>query len=102
MSPEDGWQIIGIQGGKRLGINTAVLEEKHTAISMLALYVRDLGSAFPMEQIPPIFQLSLDLLGFLFHDGTRFAAASCLPFIFSSLKSSGVAGILFFINIGRT
>jgi hypothetical protein len=39
-SPDEGWQFLDGPGGKRIGINTSGLEEKYTAVSMLALYIR--------------------------------------------------------------
>ena len=65
-------------GDKKISINTAVVEEKATACSMVLCYVEELHEHF-YPYIETVAELMMPLIKFFFHDEVRKAAAQTLP-----------------------
>ncbi|KAJ3099290.1 hypothetical protein HDU96_010749 [Phlyctochytrium bullatum] len=86
---EEGWEFSVIQGQK-IGIKTSALEDKHTAVEMLACYARDLRRHFH-PFVKASLELCVSLLRFYFHDGVRHAAVSTLPLLFTCMIDAGFA-----------
>ncbi|KAJ3138200.1 hypothetical protein HK101_003763, partial [Irineochytrium annulatum] len=86
---EEGWEFIQVDG-QRFGIKTNELEDKHTAVEMLACYARDLKGMF-IPWVERVMECVVGLLKFYFHEGVRHAAASTIPLLFVCMHDAGVA-----------
>lgn len=94
---------------QRVGIKTALLDEKCTAIEMLICYAKELGAGFK-DYVEPVLQLviphlkyshndphsnnSSKSIRFYFHAGVRNACAAVLPPLFNSLILAGQGALL--------
>lgn len=70
------WEFATIKG-KRLGIHTATLDSKCTAVENLAIYIATLGMAF-MPYVEQTFATLLPLVHFNMHEGVQAGAAEAL------------------------
>lgn len=83
---EDGWEFVQFEG-QNIGIRTTVLEEKCTAVEMLAVFAKELGPGF-RDYVEQVTTIALPLLKFYFHEGVRFAAASLIPLLLKCAKDA--------------
>ncbi|KAI8924999.1 armadillo-type protein [Entophlyctis helioformis] len=81
------WEMLNVNG-QRIGIRTAILDEKCTAIEMLLCYAKELGPLFH-EYVEKTMELVVPLLEFYFHDGVRYAAAAVIPLLLQSWTKAG-------------
>jgi hypothetical protein len=73
----DGYATIDF-GNKKLGIRTSSLDDRATAVSILASFASELkGALFPY--LMDITQIMVDNLGFWYHDECRQFAADAIP-----------------------
>mmetsp|Transcript_481 Transcript_481/g.866 ORF Transcript_481/g.866 Transcript_481/m.866 type:complete len:1101 (-) Transcript_481:101-3403(-) len=84
---EEGLETIKI-GDKRIGIKTSALEDKATAVGMIACFVSELGPGF-MPYVEQTAQLMVPLLKFFYHDECRSSAASCCPDLVKCVAAHG-------------
>lgn len=82
---ENTWDVYPLSG-KRVAINTAILEEKVEAIDILKLYAEILGGLFASYVYPVVADILLPALDFYFHDGVRHLAAQALPVFLRIVK----------------
>lgn len=82
------WECFDVKG-KKVGIRTSILEEKCTAIELLICYARDLREHFA-PYAEQVLKIIVPLLKFYFHEGVRYASASLIPLLFSSLIRSQI------------
>ena len=67
-----------------IGIKTAVLDEKLTALEMLSCYARELGGNFH-PYVDKVMSLVVPLFKFYFDSGIRSSAVTVVPYLFVSL-----------------
>uniref|UniRef100_A0A7S1TKG4 Importin subunit beta-1/Transportin-1-like TPR repeats domain-containing protein n=1 Tax=Erythrolobus australicus TaxID=1077150 RepID=A0A7S1TKG4_9RHOD len=84
---EEGMETIKI-GDKRIGIKTSGLEDKATAVGMIACFVAELGVGF-LPYVESTAQLMVPLLKFFYHDECRSSAASCCPDLVKCVAAQG-------------
>ncbi|KAK9472625.1 armadillo-type protein [Dipodascopsis tothii] len=84
---DDGWDVIPIHG-KHLGVRTAMLEDKCTAIELMAVYAAELGAAFEPYVQEIMVEVVVPCLRFFFHDGVRVAAAQAIPHLLNCVKEA--------------
>ncbi|KAJ1557984.1 hypothetical protein HK096_004234, partial [Nowakowskiella sp. JEL0078] len=84
---EDNWDSFYYEG-QRVGIPTAVLEEKSTAIHMLVIYARELVEDFaPFAE--RVLDICIPMLSFVFSDSVKQAASLSIAPLFTSLIKAG-------------
>ena len=82
---DEGWELVPLKG-KVIGIKTAVLEDKNTAIELITIYAQMLEAHFD-DYVPDITeQIALPGLAFFFHDPVRVASAKLIPQLLNSRK----------------
>ncbi|KAJ3120506.1 hypothetical protein HK098_004559 [Nowakowskiella sp. JEL0407] len=86
---EENWDSFYLEG-QRVGIPTAILEEKSTAIHMLVIYSRELAEDFA-PYAERVLEICIPLLNFVFSDSVKTAAALCIAPLFTSLIKSHTA-----------
>lgn len=79
---EDGWEFIHMDN-QQIGIKTAALEDKCTAVEMLICYAKEMGAGFS-PYAEEVLHIVVPLLKFYFHEGVRYAAAAVIPYLFTS------------------
>lgn len=85
MSTEEGWDLVPLKG-KYIGIKTATLDDKHTAIELIVIYAEHLKGAFEPYVLSIMDDIALPSLEFFFHDPVRVAAAKAIPQLLNSYK----------------
>ncbi|KAI9349471.1 armadillo-type protein [Zopfochytrium polystomum] len=85
-SQEEGWDFIKL-GDQRLGIKTALVEDKRTAVEMLCTYAADLEAHFA-PYVEKSLAVTLPLVGFVFDLGVRQAAARAAPLLLNCMKQA--------------
>eukprot|EP00184_Porphyridium_aerugineum_P000216 CAMPEP_0184696160 /NCGR_PEP_ID=MMETSP0313-20130426/3546_1 /TAXON_ID=2792 /ORGANISM="Porphyridium aerugineum, Strain SAG 1380-2" /LENGTH=1101 /DNA_ID=CAMNT_0027154733 /DNA_START=266 /DNA_END=3571 /DNA_ORIENTATION=- len=88
---EEGMETIRI-GDKRIWIRTSALEDKATAVSMIACFVAELGGGF-LPYVEQVAKVMVPLLRFFYHDECRSSAASCCPDLVKCVASHGEAAL---------
>ncbi|KAG8887756.1 hypothetical protein FRB98_009078 [Tulasnella sp. 332] len=78
------WQTVVVHG-QRIGIRTAVLEEK--AFENIVVHCSSLGEAFA-EYVRPVLELCLPGLRYFYHEGVREASAMLIPMLLVCGKST--------------
>ncbi|KAA8499564.1 Importin-5 [Porphyridium purpureum] len=84
---DDGMETIRI-GDKRIGIRTSALDDKATAVGMIACFVAELGAGF-FPYVEQTAQVMVPLLKFFYHDECRSSAASCCPDLIKCVAARG-------------
>ncbi|KAL8745058.1 MAG: hypothetical protein Q9190_002770 [Brigantiaea leucoxantha] len=84
---EEGWELVPLKG-KVIGIKTSTLEDKHTAIELIAIYAQQLEAAFERYVLEIMEKIALPGLAFFFHDPVRIASAKCVPMLLNSYKKA--------------
>lgn len=82
---DDGWELVPLKG-KVLGIKTAILEDKNTALELLTIYAQILEANFEPYVLEITEKIALPSLAFFFHDPCRVAAAKLIPQLLNSYK----------------
>ena len=67
------WQTVRV-GGQRVGIRTAVLEEKSQAFDTIVVHCSNMGDKF-VDYVIPILEICLRSLRYVYHEGVQEAAA---------------------------
>ncbi|KAG8854198.1 hypothetical protein FRB96_007754 [Tulasnella sp. 330] len=80
------WQTVVVHG-QRIGIRTAVLEEKSQAFENIVVHCSSLGEAFA-EYVRPVLELCLPGLRYFYHEGVREASAMLIPMLLVCGKST--------------
>lgn len=84
---EEGWELVPLKG-KFIGIKTSTLDDKNTAIELIAVYAQNLEAAFA-PYVPKIMEeIALPGLAFFFHDPVRVASAKAIPPLLESTKKA--------------
>ncbi|KAJ1548515.1 hypothetical protein HK405_002894 [Cladochytrium tenue] len=81
---DEGWDFVKL-GDQRLGIKTAVVDDKRTAVEMICTYANDLEASFA-PFVDSSLNCTLPLIGFVFDLGVRQAAARAVPLLLNCLK----------------
>jgi hypothetical protein len=76
---EEGWQFTPISN-KFVGVRTAMLDEKATAVNMILCYIKELQEGF-FPWLDSVTKLLVPLMEFYYHDGVRSAALSCMGYL---------------------
>lgn len=84
---EEGWELVPLKG-KVIGIKTSILEDKHMAIELIAIYAQQLEIAFEPYVLEIMEKVALPGLAFFFHDPVRVASAKCVPMLLNSYKKA--------------
>ena len=84
---EEGWELVPLKG-KVIGIKTATLEDKNTAIELLGIYAQILEGAFAPYVAKIAEEIALPGLSFFFHDPVRVSSAKILPNLLNSYKKA--------------
>ncbi|KAI4132426.1 MAG: hypothetical protein LQ347_002595 [Umbilicaria vellea] len=84
---EEGWELVPLKG-KVIGIKTSILEDKHMAIELIAIYAQQLEVAFEPYVLEIMEKVALPGLAFFFHDPVRVASAKCVPMLLNSYKKA--------------
>jgi len=87
----EGMETIKV-GDKRIGIKTAGLEDKATAVGMIACFVAALGGGF-LPYVEMTAELMVPLLKFFYHDECRSSAAACCPDLVKCVAAQGEGAI---------
>ncbi|KAL9057872.1 MAG: hypothetical protein Q9162_002102 [Coniocarpon cinnabarinum] len=82
---DEGFELVPLKG-KFIRINTAVMDDKHTAIELISVYAHNLGGAFEPYVKELMDQVVLQSLTFFFHDPVRAAAAEAIPKLLNAYK----------------
>lgn len=85
MTSEEGWELVPLKG-KFIGIKTATLDDKHTAIELIVIYAEHLKASFEPYVLKIMDEIALPSLEFFFHDPVRVAAAKAIPQLLASYK----------------
>ncbi|KAI9889153.1 MAG: hypothetical protein M1814_005744 [Vezdaea aestivalis] len=87
---DEGWELVPLKG-KYLGIKTAALEDKFSAIDLLGIYADNLGDAFDPFVSEIMEKVVIKGLKFYFHDAVRLSAAKVVPkFLSCVIKAHGI------------
>lgn len=84
---EEGWELVPLKG-KVIGIKTSILEDKHMAIELIAIYAQQLEVAFEPYVLEIMEKVALPGLAFFFHDPVRVASAKCVPMLLNSYRKA--------------
>ena len=84
---EEGWELVPLKG-KVIGIKTSILEDKHMAIELIAIYAQQLEAAFEPYVFQIMTEVSLPGLAFFFHDPVRVASAKSVPLLLNAYKKA--------------
>ncbi|KAL9615493.1 MAG: hypothetical protein Q9167_000006 [Letrouitia subvulpina] len=84
---DEGWELVPLKG-KVIGIKTSTLEDKHTAIELIAIYAQQLEAAFEQYVLEIMEKITLPGLAFFFHDPVRIASAKCVPLLLNAYKKA--------------
>lgn len=84
---DEGWELVPLKG-KVIGIKTAALEDKNTAIELITIYAQILEANFEPYVTDITERIALPGLAFFFHDPVRVAAAKLVPQLLNSYKKS--------------
>ena len=84
---EEGWELVPLKG-KVIGIKTATLEDKNTAIELLGIYASILEGAFAPYVAKIAEEIALPGLAFFFHDPVRSSSSKILPNLLNSYKKA--------------
>ena len=82
---DEGWELVPLKG-KVIGIKTAALEDKNTAIELITIYAQILEANFEPYVIDIMDKIAIPGLAFFFHDPVRVAAAKLVPQLLNSYK----------------
>ncbi|KAA3671582.1 importin-5, partial [Paragonimus westermani] len=80
------WQVVKLGEDRNYAIRTSGLEDKATACQMLVCYAREMKESFA-PYCQQVLDITIPLLDFYFNDEVRSAAAECLSYLLSSLKT---------------
>ena len=83
--PDDGWDVQYV-GDTGVGVHTALLEEKASAIHILACYAAHVGAGF-RPYVRPVADIVARECGFELNEGVRQAAFSVMPFLLACTKA---------------
>lgn len=95
---DEGWELIPLKG-KLIGIRTSLLEDKNTAIELLAVYAQVLEGSFEPYVAECLEKVAVPGLAFFFHDPVRVSSAKLIPHLLNAYKkahgiqSPGFAGL---------
>ena len=92
----EGWEFVTMKG-KRVGINTGLLDEKADALESIERYATLLTKHFA-SSVPQLLPLVLPLLKFELHERVRSAAASCCSTFLTCIKAAGGDPMTFWKN----
>lgn len=84
---EEGWELVPLKG-KFIGIKTSTLDDKHTAIELIAIYAQHLEAAFEPYVINIMENIAVPGLAFFFHDPVRVASAKAIPQLLNAYKKA--------------
>lgn len=84
---EEGWELVPVKG-KYIGIKTSVLDDKHTALELIAIYAEHLVETFAPYVANIMETIVLPGLAFFFHDPVRVASGKCVPQLLNSCKQA--------------
>lgn len=87
LESEEGWELVPVKG-KYIGIKTSVLDDKHTAVELIAIYAEHLAEAFAPYVANIMETIVLPGLAFFFHDPVRVASGKCIPQLLNSCKKA--------------
>ncbi|KAG8968327.1 hypothetical protein FRC03_007786 [Tulasnella sp. 419] len=79
------WQTVRV-GAQRVGIRTAVLEEKLNAFDIIIIHCGTLGSNF-VDYVAPVLEICLPNLRYVYHEGVQEDAATLIPMLLACGKS---------------
>jgi hypothetical protein len=79
-------------GAKRVALKTSLLEEKSTACNMLVCYFAELGEGM-FSYIEPVAHEMVKLLGYVYSEEVRTAAAALMPELIKAAVSSRDKGM---------
>lgn len=82
---DEGWELVPLRG-KMIGIKTAALDEKNTAIELLTIYAQILEGLFEGYVIDIASRIAFPGLAFFFHDPVRVSSAKLVPQLLNSYK----------------
>lgn len=84
---DEGWELVPLRG-KVIGIRTATLDDKNTAIQLLVVYAGQLEEAFAPYANDIMDKIALPGLAFFFHDPVRVASAKLVPQLLNCVKKA--------------
>ena len=84
---DEGFELVPLKG-KFIRINTAVMDDKHTAIELISVYAQNLLAHFEPYVIKLLDEVVLQSLTFFFHDPVRAAAADAIPKLMNAYKEA--------------
>lgn len=84
---DDNWELVPLKD-KIIGIRTSALEDKNTAIELIAIYAQVLEAAFEPYVIQTLDTIAVPSLAFFFHDPVRVSAAKLIPHLLNSYKKA--------------
>ena len=84
---DEGFELVPLKG-KFIRINTAVMDDKHTAIELISVYAQNLVAAFEPYVIKLMDDVVLQSLTFFFHDPVRAASAAAIPKLLNAFKEA--------------
>lgn len=85
LGEEDGWELVPLKG-KVIGIKTQTLEDKNTAIELIAIYAQILEKDFSKYVEDIMTRIAIPGLAFFFHDPVRLSSAKLVPALLNSYK----------------
>lgn len=88
---QEGWEILPLQG-KYIGMHTAALEEKASAIDILGIYASVLGEDFYPYAKEIVTDIILPGMNFFYHDGVRYSALQIIPNIIHTVQKAVLKG----------
>ena len=85
IAEDEGWELVPLKG-KVIGIKTAALEDKNTAIELITIYAQILEANFEPYVLDIIEKIALPGLAFFFHDPVRVSSAKLIPQLLNAYK----------------
>lgn len=87
LEQQEGWEVLPLQG-KFIGLHTAALEEKASAIDIIGIYASILEEDFYPYIKEVVSDVLLPGLNFFYHDGVRYSTLQIIPSIILSAQQA--------------
>lgn len=89
LEQQEGWEVHPLQG-KFIGMHTAALDEKSSAIDIIGIYASVLGEAFYPYAKEIVTEVILPGMNFFYHDGVRYSALQIIPGIIHCVQKEAL------------
>jgi len=90
---DDGWDVMQASNDTKVGVKTAVLDDKATAVDLMGIYAKNMGHHFA-KHVPKTLEISVPLINFYFHQGVRSAACTTVSEMFVVMKKANAGKII--------